>query len=90
MMKILLLATIATSAILASCTQLNADEQGTKLRNQGCYEVIDQHKAEREEAYMIDVYNLERYLVLQYRWNDGIYSFRYDRLEDVCIIEIDY
>lgn len=89
-MKALLLATITASTLFASCTQLNAGDNGSgqKIRNQGCYNQIDAHKELNGEPTDTILYNSERTLAIQL-WYDtpeslNIYSFEFDRLNDVC------
>jgi len=62
----------------------------TVIHNQGCYAIIDEEKADRPAAKEIKVYDSGQYFSLQYWFQDGsIYTFRHDRIADVCIIEID-
>ena len=88
MSKLLLVATVLSSVVFASCTQLNADEGG-KVRNQGCYNQIDTFLVDKPKPVETFLYNSDRYLVIQH-WFDSsnggfdIYSFNFDRLNDVC------
>jgi len=79
---------LISAAVISSCTA-NADEGGSKVRNQGCYNQIDTFLVDKPKPVETFLYNSDRYLVIQH-WFDSsnggfdIYSFNFDRLNDVC------
>ena len=92
MSKLLLVATVLSTIVFASCTQLNADEGSNNIRNQGCYNQIDAHKEANGEPSDRAIFESgARYLLVRI-WNEEsngyqtVTDFEYDKLDDVCRI----
>jgi len=91
MSKLLLVATVLSTIVLASCTQLNAEDefQVTQiLHNQGCYGQIDEFKVEHGEPGEYYVSNREDTFTITLRYNNASAIFSHDRLFDKCNISM--
>ena len=94
MSKLLLVATVLSTIVFASCTQLNAngDEQVIQppqiLHNQGCYAQIDEYKVENGEPISYIVSDFDRQFILELVYTGTHAQFIHDKVLDVCNINI--